>query len=58
MPTSTTTECTRVLNSPGRDNQEDLPTVRQHPASGLAAQADDGAEEKLTQCPFCGGRKL
>ena len=54
MPTSTTTESC-VLNSPGRDNQEDLPTVRQHPASGLAARANGGAEEKLTQCPFCGG---
>jgi len=55
MPTSTTIECTSVLNSPGRDNQEDLPTVRQHPARGLAARANGGAEE-LTQCPFCGGR--
>ena len=55
MPTSTTTESC-VLNSPGRDNQEDLPTVRHHPASGLAARANGGAEEKLTQCPFCGGR--
>ena len=54
MPPSTTTESC-VLNSPGRDNQEDLPTVRQHPASGLAARANGGAEEKLTQCPFCGG---
>ena len=56
MPTSTTTECTRVLNSPGRDNhQKDPPAARQHPVGGLAAQADDGAEDKLTQCPFCGG---
>ena len=56
MPTSTTTECTSVLNSPGRDNhQEDPPAARQHPVGGLAAQADDGAEDKLTQCPFCGG---
>ena len=54
MPTSTTTESC-VLNSPGRDNQEDLPTARQHPASGLAARANGGAEEELTQCPFCGG---
>ena len=45
MPTSTTTESC-VLNSPGRDNhQEDLPTARQHPASGLAARANGGAEE-------------
>ena len=55
MPTSTTIESTRVELT-DRDNQEDLPTVRQHPASGLAARANGGAEEKLTDCPFCGGR--
>ena len=54
MPTSTTIESTHVELT-DRDNQEDLPTVRQHPASGLAARANGGAEEKLTQCPFCGG---
>ena len=55
MPTSTTTESC-VLNSPGRDNhQKDPPAARQHPVGGLAAQADDGAEGVLTQCPFCGG---
>ena len=54
MPTSTTIESTRVELT-DRDNQEDLPTVRQHPASGLAARANGGAEEQLTQCPFCGG---
>ena len=57
MPTASTTKNrTSVLNSPGRDNhKEGPPTARQHPTGGLAAQADDGAEEVLTQCPFCGG---
>ena len=57
MPTASTTKNrTRVLNSPGRDNcKEDPLAARQHPVGGLAAQADDGAEEVLTQCPFCGG---
>ena len=57
MPiTSTTKNRIHVLNSPGRDNhQKDPPAARQHPVGGLAAQADDGAEEKLTVCPFCGG---
>jgi len=56
MPIASTTKSrTSVLNSPGRD-KEDPPTARQHPIDGLAAQADGGAEEKLTVCPFCGGR--
>ena len=56
MPTTSTTKNRiSVLNSPGRD-KEDPPTARQHPIDGLAAQADGGAEEKLTHCPFCGGR--
>ena len=57
MPSASTTKNrTRVLNSPGRDNcKEDPLAARQHPVGGLAAQADDGAEEVLTQCPFCGG---
>jgi len=57
MPTASTTKNrTCVFNSPGRDNQkEDPPAARQHPVGGLAAQANDGAEDVLTQCPFCGG---
>jgi len=54
MPTSSTTKNrTSVFNSSGRDNpKEDPLAARQHPVGGLAAQADDGAEDK---CPFCGG---
>ena len=57
MPTASTTKNrTSVFNSPGRDNRKEDPlAARQHPVGGLAAQADDGAEEVLTQCPFCGG---
>ena len=57
MPTASTTKNrTCVFNSPGRDNHKEGPSAaRQHPTGGLAAQADDGAEGKLTQCPFCGG---
>jgi len=57
MPTTSTTKNRiHVLNSPGRDNhQKDPPAARQHPVDGLAAQADGGAEETLTICPFCGG---
>ena len=57
MPTASTTKNrTSVFNSPGRDNHKEGPSAaRQHPTGGLAAQADDGAEEVLTQCPFCGG---
>jgi len=48
MPTSTTIE-TYVLNSPGLDSQkEDPAAVRQHPASGLAARANGGAEDTGT----------
>ena len=54
MPTASTTKNrTSVFNSSGRDNpKEDPLAARQHPVGGLAAQADDGAEDK---CPFCGG---
>jgi len=56
MPTASTSKNIRVFNSPGRDNRKEDPlAARQHPVGGLAAQADDGAEEVLTQCPFCGG---
>lgn len=58
MPTASMTKNrTSVFNSPGRDNcKEDPLAARQHPVGGLAAQADDGAEDVLAQCPFCGGR--
>jgi len=57
MPTASTTKNrTGVFTSPGRDNHQEGPqAARQHPTGGLAVQADDGAEEVLMQCPFCGG---